>query len=304
MFSSWSEADDGDDGNACGYQEADDEQTWYMGLAPCYRANAAYSLYGILKGEKDTGCNAKTYINSFFTTQGIETFTDYMQYAGSTFSAGNDDGYAGGVSSVCAAEDNGEGYDDGYEYSHGDNTGVAYSSYAVGCSAEGAYVEKSFSGQYCTESSGSKVTNDLETFNDDTSKIQCTSIYSSTQSNDDGGATPVGILATSRSCSVLEYPATCPDPYGKLLKYERRLEDSTGFVHNKRKERTRKIFAWLFLVIGLLLIAVSLVSYMTPKPQKKAEPKKKPNLWQRLTSVFRRKERKVSSSQNSNNRPQ
>ena len=277
-----------------------------MGLAPCYRANAAFSLYGVLKGESDTGCNAKTYINSFFTTQGIETFTEYMQYAGSTFTAGNDDGYAGGVSSACAAEDSGAGNDDGYEYSHGESIATGYSSYAVGCSAKGRYVEKKFAGQYCTESTGSKVTNELATFNEDLSNVQCKSIYSSKQQNYNDGATSVGVLAISRSCSVLEYTEACPDPHGKLIKYERRLEDSTGFVHSKRKERARKIIAWLLLMTGLLLIAVSVLSHTNQKTKtKKVEPGKKPNLWQRMTSVFRRKDRKVTSNQkSSNNHPQ
>eukprot|EP00977_Amphora_coffeiformis_P026885 scaffold31414_cov183-Amphora_coffeaeformis.AAC.4 len=303
----WSEFNQGEeDGNGCGYQQADDEQTWYMGLAPCYRANAAYSLYGVLKGEKDTGCNAKTYINSFFTTQGVETFTQYMQYAGTAFSAGNDDAYAGGVSSVCAAEDSGAGYDDGYGYSHGDNIGAGYSSYTVGCSAGGQYVEKTFAGQYCTESTDSKVTNELTAFNEDLSQIHCKSIYSSEQQGSyNQGASPVEVLAVSRSCSVLEYPQACPDPHGKLIKYERRLEDSTGFVHNKRKERARTIVAWMLLVIGLLLVLVSFLSHTNQKQAKStkvaaSKPEKKPNLWQRMTSIFRRKDRKARQKSSDN----
>jgi len=278
-----------------------------MGLAPCYRANVAYSLYGVLKGERDTGCNAKTYINSFFTTQGVETFTEYMQYAGTTFSAGNDDGYAGGVSSICTAEDNGAGYDDGYGYSHGDNIGTGYSSYAVGCSSGGQYAEKTFTGQYCTESASSIVTNELKDFNEDMSKIRCKSIYSSQQQGNynNEGASPVEVLAVSRSCSVLEHPNTCPDPHGKLIKYERRLEDSTGYVHNQRKERVRKILSWMLLVIGLLLMMVSLLSHMNQKQAKAAKavakPEKKPNLWQRMTSIFRRKGRKANQNNNNNN---
>ena len=273
-----------------------------MGLAPCNRANAAYSLYGVLKGEKDTGCNAKTFINSFFTTNGVETFTEYMQYAGKSFSSGNndDDAYAGGVSAGCEAAQNDDynGHDDGYAYQHKANIGQGYTSYGVGCSADREYVEKTFKGQYCAESSTSHVTDSLSTFNKEMAGISCQSIYSSSGNAENDGGAPVELLAFSRSCSVLEYPKACPDPHGKLLKYERRLEDSTGFEHNKRKERFRKIMSWILLIVGFLLIAVALTSYFNKKSKtnKKVEPQKKPNLWQRMTSIFRRNNRKTGSN--------
>ena len=302
---SWSEYDDGDDNdNSCEYEGAVNDQSWYMGLAPCYRANSAYSLYGILKGEKDTGCNAKTFINSFFTTRGVETFTEYMEYAGKSFTSGNDDGYAGGVSSVCEAAQNDDhgGYDDAYAYKHNANLGKGYTSYSVGCSADGEYVEKTFKGQYCSESSSSRVTGNLATFNKEMDGIQCQSIYSSSQNNNNNnGGAPVELLVFSRSCNVLEYPTRCPDPHGKLLKYERRLEDSTEIVHNKRKERFRKIASWFLLLVGILLIAVSLISYCNKKSKAKkiseAQQNTKPTFWQRVTAIFRRKDRKANSNQ-------
>ena len=306
VFCSWSDYDDGD-GNGCEYAGAVNDQSWYMGLAPCYRANAAYSLYGVLKGEKDTGCNAKTFINSFFTTRGVQTFTEYMEYAGNTFSSGNnndDDAYAGGVSAACEAvqSDDYNGYDDAYAYQHNANLGKGYTSYGVGCSADGEYVEKTFQGQYCSESAKSRVTDSLSTFNQEMAGISCQSIFSSSGNEENDGGAPVELLTFSQSCSVLEYPGACPDPHGKLLKYERSLEDSTGFVHNKRKERVRKIMTWIMVLVGLLLITVSLISYFSKKKAKKVEPEKKPTFWQRITSSFRRRDRKTSSNTKNSSR--
>ena len=54
---------------------------WYMGHTQCFKANVAYSLYGVLKSDSSAGsstaatCNKHTYINSFFTTFGPESFT-------------------------------------------------------------------------------------------------------------------------------------------------------------------------------------------------------------------------------------
>jgi hypothetical protein len=49
----------------------DDEQSniayWYLGSTMCFRANAAYSLYGVLHGDEDLGCHKKRYIKSFFS---------------------------------------------------------------------------------------------------------------------------------------------------------------------------------------------------------------------------------------------
>jgi len=46
------------------------------------QCNAAYSLYGVLSGDNSKGCNRDTYINSFFTTEGVEAFTSAFGYVG------------------------------------------------------------------------------------------------------------------------------------------------------------------------------------------------------------------------------
>ena len=46
-----------------------EKSNWYMGHTACFRANAAFELYGVLKEEyggsgEDEGCGRATYINS------------------------------------------------------------------------------------------------------------------------------------------------------------------------------------------------------------------------------------------------
>jgi hypothetical protein len=304
--SSWSEYDDGD-GNGCDFPGGD-EDTWYMGLSSCYRANTAYALYGILKGEEDTGCNSKTFINSFVTTRGIEYFTEYMQYAGVAFtSAGDDDGNGAGVTSECQADGGDDGGDDAagddgnaVQYSHNGQINGEYSSSAVGCSGL-SYVQKTFPGLYCTEVASATVSDELISFNNDMDKIQCLSIYKSSGNDNNDGGSPLEALTVSRSCSVLEYPKSCPDPYGKLIKYERRLEDSTGFVHSQRKERFRKIVSWILLILGLLLLGLvaSVASVYGKSKDQKAKPPKKLGFWQRITQFFRRKKKTAPSGSSS-----
>ena len=77
--------DDGDDDGyggedsgaflGCAGQDGGDEY-WYMGRKGCFRAQAAYSLYGVPHDGFNAGtkCHKTTYINSFFTTLGVEAF--------------------------------------------------------------------------------------------------------------------------------------------------------------------------------------------------------------------------------------
>jgi hypothetical protein len=89
FFCSWEQptfaSDDSDDGNDDDDGYDNDGDDWYLGRVPAFRPNVAFSLYGVLKSDKkDTGCNKKTYINSFHTTRGVESFTNSMAAAGKT----------------------------------------------------------------------------------------------------------------------------------------------------------------------------------------------------------------------------
>lgn len=111
---------------------------WYSyGAIPKFRANAAYSLYGILKSDggssSSDACHKGTYINSFFTNRGVETLTY-------PFGIGN------GETSQCGAKMNGNGDEDGGRFLSGD--GGDGGSYGLGC-YDGQFVYGQYSAGDC-----------------------------------------------------------------------------------------------------------------------------------------------------------
>ena len=90
----------------CGVDGAgeNDDALWYLGLTECYRANVAYTLYGVLKGAEDMGCSKGTFINSFFSTSGIEYFTASMAASGVSFTENEDQNQVTSACNVVEAE--------------------------------------------------------------------------------------------------------------------------------------------------------------------------------------------------------
>lgn len=137
---------------------------WYMNGFPHFRANAAYSLYGILKNGKSkerggTACHKGTYINSFFTNRGVET----LAYPFSVV-----DAYGAVPTSQC----NDEGGDqDGRELS-GDRG--AEESYGLGC-FNGQFVYGEYEGGSCGGDIQA-VSDYLETFNTNMEALQCVQV--------------------------------------------------------------------------------------------------------------------------------
>jgi len=62
----------------CGQSGGDNSNSWYVGMGSCIGANVAYALYGVLEDDhlvwKKHPCSKKTFINSFFTTDGLNSF--------------------------------------------------------------------------------------------------------------------------------------------------------------------------------------------------------------------------------------
>jgi hypothetical protein len=135
----------------CGSQNGGDEH-WYMGRTSCFRANAAFELYGVLSGASDSGCNTGTFINSFFTLTGPEVLGDNFGLDNAVVNvmctnAGDGDDAAGDD----AAGDDAAG-DDGWgsnENSHNVLVNSGEVSYATGCSSQGQFRLDSFQGSYC-----------------------------------------------------------------------------------------------------------------------------------------------------------
>jgi hypothetical protein len=236
-----------------------------MGYTHCFRANAAYSLYGVLKGNSDDGCTSGTYINSFFTNYGVDAFEPVMEAAG-VFSEDNEDSYTAECQDGDDDDGNdgndadGGGYGGGTSYANkGDNMGST--SYGMSCNGN-QFVTKKFRGRYCDGKDEIKVTNLLESFNEAIEQVECVQVYSGSNgdNNGDGGSIASDLLSYSKACSIREFPSQCPDPFGKLLKYTRTLECATGTTCLLRLPEARlgrDIASVVLLLSGLAMIGAA-----------------------------------------------
>jgi hypothetical protein len=250
------EGDDGENGNL-----------WYLGLTECYRANVAYTLYGVLKGAEDKGCSKATFLNSFFTTSGIEYFTSSMAAAGVAFTEYDDEQKITSECSVVEAED---GEDNNNDYTT--NNLKIYSgdtSYGVGC-VNKAFAMKSFQGRYCDERSEPVVTDSLKTFNSEIKLAQCVVVYDATNNNQDedgnnnGGEEnndALNILTYSEACNTLNFPDGCPDPYGKLKANARSSAHASAVEEHPRREKAKTVMSWILLIFGVILLVASAWAY-------------------------------------------
>jgi len=299
-----------EDGSTCGAET--DDAFWYMGATECFRPNAAYSLYGILSGNEDIGCQRSTFINSFFTTYGVESFTQAMSSTGLiSFQGGNggdddNDGYPGGVSSQCSASDNADDDEgDGSSY-HNKKYNVRSTSVGLGCGKHGQFAKMSFAGSFCNKNDRVSTKDVLSNFNNDLQQATCVPIYSSSNYGGDGQDAEDGalsLLSYSRSCSVREFPHACPDPYGKLHAFARSEEQFAARVANPRRERLKKIFSWLLAGLGVLLMILGILVYIRRSrlaKRKKAEWERQRNA--RKRNWFKKKDQNESESEKNKSR--
>ena len=279
--------------NACGANNGD---YWYMGLTECFSANVAYSLYGVLQGEEDKGCNKNTFINSFFTTTGISTFTSYMATAGVAFTEAEEG--AADVSSSCQAVENENGDEQVAEGTSYNNVklNAMSTSYGVGCAdRSNHFVMKTYGGAYCDEREVREVTDTLDTFNNDLSQVNCIAIYDdaavanegeNNQNNNGGSAT--SLLTYSQPCNVHLYSSQCPDPYGKLSRDARASAHTMAFNDHPRREVVKTVFSWLLMCFGWILIGTSALVYFRKMKaldaQKSADANKKRSFFSRNRS--------------------
>ena len=213
------------------------DEYWYMGSTACFRAQAAFSLYGIPKGQSGrkygSQCHKATYINSFFTELGFETLVAPL---------GVDTTNTNSYCTIYPPAYGGEGYydDDGNDgpghvekFDFGD-----YTSAGIGCK-DHRFVKNIYGGASCEGTDHIKVDNTLDSFNEALDNMDCVQIYDSSSGyyyeGDDNGEddgpdddedvpdftnldNSVELLKYSIACDVDEYPISCPDPYGLLRK--------------------------------------------------------------------------------------
>ena len=180
-----------------GQPENDDENLdfdayWYMGSTQKFRANIAFSLYGKLKGSNKKGCSCDTFINSFFTTWGVQSFVQAMQLQGylqnqDAFYAGGNG--VGGFSSVCTRNINDDGYSaDAYAYGNGYDISDYVEagsqrfpnavSYTLGC-YNGAFRMEEYSGAACAKPYFTQAIETMDSANSALHSMGCAEIYDS-----------------------------------------------------------------------------------------------------------------------------
>lgn len=259
-----------------------------MGSVPSARANVAFSLYGVLKGERDKGCRKKSFINSFHTTEGVESFTNAMYAAGLsnlfTFYDGEDDdavNYDLLVTSTC--HEMGDDRDlrrrslneDG-NYGNGGKYSNSIGSYGLGCTTETdkhgfrQFAMYDYLGEVCDANAIVETMDELEAFNEKMELSMCVPIYTDgdyynnddeDNKDDEDYSSPLALLKYSRSCRVTDGTNSCPDPYGKLRTYERNLAVATGAIEAIPYWHTYNFVmsaSWAMIGMGILAFLVGM----------------------------------------------
>ena len=295
-----------------------------MGRTQCFKANVAYSLYGILKNDNDyndnndndnvdntaaaNACRKDTYINSFFTTFGVESFAGPLGFGVNTANsyctavAPNDENnmYLNDDAAYADVVVDDDYLDDGnyqfYNY-------AAYSSYGTGCSADGSFVTDAYSGAFCHGSNYLETTNTLDSFNQAMESLECTQIYDASNNsnnnnnnNNNNGRQlennnnnnnqndidfeelqAVYILAYSKSCSLRQYPQDCPDPFGLKKKYANQMNAALAYKTGANRDigtKLIKTFTSLSFMTGVFFLLISLVLHRRNRRRFQLEKRK------------------------------
>ena len=323
------EGGDGDGGSflGCGGKDGGDEH-WYMGRTTCFRAQAAYSLYGVPHDGFNAGtkCHKTTYINSFFTTLGVEAFAAPF---------GIDTTYG---NSYCTAYDSGgaAAYDDDANangYHNAKYNLAGYTSTGTGCQRK-RFVKDTYTGASCDGNDYLETTDTLDSFNKALDNLGCVQIYDSSsgyvyENGDNDGEdhqdednnavdftaleNSVEILLYSTTCDVAEYPESCPDPHGLLRKYRAMLQSAldkaaSSDIKKSAKELAMNAFTGIFYIVAFLLGVIAFRKFwrlhrLTSKNGRKKNQKSTaegPTDDVRTASMMKKKEEVVEADNGSN----
>jgi len=228
--------------NSCGSTHANSEDQWWVGMNPCMGANVAYSLYGILSSDlsyfQNNHCSSKTFINSFFTTDGLTSFTE----AASTSTLN----YVSNLNQVCSINENGYGI-------------------GTGCSSDGTFTLSKFNGA-CSSGNYISTTNTLDSLNKAlTEEMECQLIYSSDGSSADYAT---NLLSHSVACQLnvgtsQQSSKACPDPFGIVRKYEinfilAQQAQASMISPTERREHVKFVAFVTLMSVGVALILLRL----------------------------------------------
>jgi len=243
-----------DDGEA-----HDGDSTWYQPRTVQFRANAAYSLYGVLKGNRmSSGCSQSTYINSFFTLHGADTFVSALGLDV------NDDGTNPGSS--CVQSSNGNRREKSND--NNKNNNKVYET--MGCTDDGDFVVATFSDQTCNGIYFLNNTDPLDDYTYAIDRVTCTKVWDLSKqasraltdvSNVYGSAAET-LLLDSSACDTSVY-LDCPDPYGMKRKVRRAVGTTSASKSAVFSEasfnRDFRILSSILLVLGVSLLTMAYV---------------------------------------------
>ena len=299
----WGGDNDNEDGNGntqilgCGAARGGDDY-WYMGRTPCFRPQAAFSLYGIPTDHSGSSsgskCHKATYINSFFTTMGPEALVAPL---------GVDTTYGNSYCTVYTPTVGNETYgyrdDDSYDDGPGHVTKYYFADYTssgMGCKRN-RFVQDTYGGAFCDGNDYKKTTDTLSSFNKALEDLDCVQIYDSSSGyyyeeeeyEDEGHqeweavdytalGNSVEILKYSKSCDVDQYDS-CPDPHGLLHKYSANLHSALSKYDQFKRpgEVALNVFTGiLFFATALLVVSILRKRHrLSSNPLKKSWKSKK-----------------------------
>jgi len=280
-----------------------DDEPWYMGKTQCYRTNIAYSLYGVQTGDDspENACRRRYYINTFFTNNGVENFGNLLglenhEDATSQCTLADDEEKGENDNNKDDANN------DSFKYSAAMYPNAH--SYTTFCSSR-RFVTAQFRGAYCSGRSEPEILDTLTDLNDELEQLDCALVYSAKgnerKDNDSGDGRKLeeednegddeedeeeeeeeenegqenekgqefknlwNLLSYSSTCSILEHPKACPDPYGVKKHFDLNPRNSNGLLSRMH------FIDWLTLILfvlgGFLLALTCLIK--DRKPEKK-----------------------------------
>lgn len=243
-------------------ENRDGQDGWYEGRTAAGAANVGFSLYGVPKGTLNVlgGCTRGTYINSFFTTNGVDGLNTVLDLGLDTSNAAYCQAYYG---------DNNNNNNNNRRQrqlgsgSQDNNDQDDEMSTTMGCSADGNFAQAVFQGGYCQGISflntTSNVDNTYQSFNRAIARqLDCTKIWNGRATATDTGYSSVAaeVLLNARACYIQAEP-NCPDPYGKKSQSTKLFalaQQGQSVTFQARYQKPLQALSYMALVVGILLL--------------------------------------------------
>jgi len=230
---------------------------WYMGFNYKQGGNVAYSLYGEKDGQKGYKCSKKTFINSFYSSDGLTSFATAAGInLSSNYKYTNNKNYRRELANN--ENNNNRQYNNNQNNVNGGNKNNNMNSYTQGlyCNPvtmqfeEAMFTDKSMNPTYF-----SSTVDSLTDLNKALSKISCVQIYN----RNTGENYASSLLLYSDSCEPSD-GTQCPDRYGKLATCEAKFTKNDGYLQASSKklnaENIRYLIGGLFFVASAITVLV------------------------------------------------